>query len=286
MRAVSIAAMAVGTASAANNPAYKWGHATYTYGPLLCEPDNVCAVVPSCNRAGFAPDIEEFNTATETTTDDFSTILSYGGDIEFWSGKGHPDGCARNPYASTDPTVCNVSVYFDPNNLKAAQAYSEVQGVKSITALLDSRMDGWEQIKTYDDNDYCQFGNFYPDLRNLSNVSMQKLADDAAKLYCANDIIDGIQVDLEPYHDPYTESLNQYVSPHLCRWLRPLALFPRCGGLADFLPMWFLCFASLCLFAQLCGPSRQEPRGRGQQVQLPRRRPPHWPWHLLLLLRS
>ena len=199
-----------------------YGHATYTYGPLKCT-DDACDVTPSCDHAAFAGNISAYNEGAPENAK-INIVYSYGGDIEFWSGKGHPDGCARNPYASTDPTVCNVSVYFDPNNLKAAQAYSEVQGVKSITALLDSRMDGWEQIKTYDDNDYCQFGNFYPDLRNLSNVSMQKLADDAAKLYCANDIIDGIQVDLEPYHDPYTESLNQYVSPHVCRWLRPLAL--------------------------------------------------------------
>eukprot|EP00750_Incisomonas_marina_P022137 INCI4865.1.p1 GENE.INCI4865.1~~INCI4865.1.p1 ORF type:complete len:459 (+),score=75.32 INCI4865.1:97-1473(+) len=209
---LSLAALFVSGVAAAKNPAFKYGHATYTYGPLLCEPDNVCAVVPSCNRAGFAKDIEDFNTATETTNDDFSTVLSYGGDIEFWAGKNHSDGCARTPFASEDPSVCNVSVYFDPNNLKAAEAYSQVQGVKSITALLDSRMDGWEQIKTYDNNDHCEFGNFYPDLRNLSNVSMQRLADDAAKLYCASPLIDGVQVDLEPYHDPYTESLNHFVS--------------------------------------------------------------------------
>ena len=30
--------------------AFHWGHAVYTYGPLLCDPSNTCAVVPSCNR--------------------------------------------------------------------------------------------------------------------------------------------------------------------------------------------------------------------------------------------
>jgi len=209
---IAIVAALVGGASAANNPAYKWGHSTYTYGPLLCEPDNYCAVVPSCNRAGWADDIAAFNTATPSTDDDFSIVLSYGGDIEFWAGKNSTEGCWAQPYASTDPTVCNVSVYFDPNNLKAAEAYSQVQGVKSITALVDSRMDGWEQIKTYDNLDACDFGNFYPDLRNLSNVSIAKLASDAAKLYCASDVIDGVQVDLEPYRPPYAESLGSFVS--------------------------------------------------------------------------
>jgi hypothetical protein len=213
MHSLCIATLLGGSvAAAANNPAYKWGHATYTYGPLLCEPDDVCAVVPSCNRAGWADDINSFNSATQTTVDDFSIVLSYGGDIELWAGQNASDGCDRKPFASTDPAICNISVYFDSNNLAAAKEYSSLNGVKSITALLDARMDGWEQINTYNHLDACDFGNFYPDLRNLSDVSMQRLADDTAKLYCADDVIDGIQVDLEPYHEPYTESLGHFVS--------------------------------------------------------------------------
>ena len=37
---------------------------------------------------------------------------------------------------------CNVSVYLDPNNLRAAEVYKNVEDVKSITMLLDGRMDG------------------------------------------------------------------------------------------------------------------------------------------------
>lgn len=207
---LSMAALLVGTATATNNPAYKWGHAAYTYGPLLCEPGDVCAVVPSCNRAGFAPAIEQFNLATADTTDDFSTILSYGGDIEFWAGPNSSAGCAAP--ASTDPSVCNVSVYYDPNNAKAAEVYKNVSGVKSITALVDSRMDGWTQIQEYNNNDNCSFGDFYPDLNNLTNASMIKLAADTAKLYCAADVVDGIQVDLEPYSEIYSQSLNSFIS--------------------------------------------------------------------------
>ena len=204
-----MAALLAGTATAANNPAYKWGHAAYTYGPLLCEPGNVCAVVPSCNRAGFAPEIEQYNSATADTSDDFSTILSYGGDIEFWASSNNTAGCAAP--ASTDPSVCNVSVYFDDNNVKAAEVYKNVSGVKSITALLDSRMDGWNQIQTYDNNDNCSFGNFYPNPNNLTEAGMAKLAADTANLYCASDVVDGIQVDLEPYSDTYAKSLNRCV---------------------------------------------------------------------------
>ena len=69
--------------------------------------------------------------------------------------------------ASTDPNACNVSIYYDVNNRKAASVYKSVEKVDSIVSLIDSRMDGWEQIKTYNDFDGCKFGNFYPDLRNL-----------------------------------------------------------------------------------------------------------------------
>ena len=75
-------------------------------------------------------------------------------------------------------------------------------------------MDGWEQIATYNDYDGCKFGNFYPDLRNLTDAGIVRLANDTAHLYCnceTCDDLDGLQVDLEPYRDPYKTSLNKYV---------------------------------------------------------------------------
>ena len=50
-------------------------------------------------------------------------------------------------------------------------------------------MDGWQQIKAYNTFDGCKFGDFYPDLRNLSSFAVDRLAKDTAKLYCAQDII-------------------------------------------------------------------------------------------------
>jgi len=194
--------------------AFHWGHAVYTYGPLLCDPSNTCAVVPSCNRASYAPNIEKFNKADGG---DFSVVYSYGGDVELWAEKKTPKAC--DAPASTNMSKCNVSVYLDPNNLRAAEVYKNVEDVKSITMLLDGRMDGWNQIETYGKFDNCSFGNFYSNLQNLTDVSLRRLANDTVKLYCANDVVDGIQVDLEPYRGIYQKPLSKYVG-YLSEFMR------------------------------------------------------------------
>jgi hypothetical protein len=123
------------------------GNAIYAYAPLHCTPD-ACEVVPSCNKAAWARDIEEFNSnCTDGVKNcQIEIVNSYGGDIEFWASKDSPDACAAP--ASTNLSKCNVSVYFDQNNAKAAEAYKKTEGVKAITALLDGRLDGMDQIST------------------------------------------------------------------------------------------------------------------------------------------
>ena len=60
------AGAAAATAEAARNPAFKYGHAAFTYGPLHCTAF-ACDVVPSCNRAGWAQDIADFNKGSDET---------------------------------------------------------------------------------------------------------------------------------------------------------------------------------------------------------------------------
>ena len=136
-------------------------------------------------------------------------MYAYGGDIEFWPNKTAPDACWAT--ASDDLNKCNVSVYYDNNNKKAAEVYAQASGVTSIVALLDSRMDGWDQITTYNNFDGCKFGDFYPNLVNLSDFAITRLAEDTAKLYCTDDTVDGMQVDLEPYKLPYKISLGKFI---------------------------------------------------------------------------
>ena len=162
---LSAAALALTASTAAassklgRGEVFTWGHAVYTYGPLHCT-EYECDVVPSCNRAEWSTNISEYNNAAPEDAE-INIVYSYGGDIEFWAGKAHPDGCARGKIpVPFQQDVCNVSVYFDPNNQAAMAVYDQVDKVESIVALLDSRMDGWTQIQEYDNYDGCKFGNF------------------------------------------------------------------------------------------------------------------------------
>merc|ERR1711934_923839 len=207
-----LAALAFTSASAvplaAPKPSpFTYGHAAYTYGPLHCVEDP-CSVVPSCNKAHFAGAIGDWNSDTSISDASISQIYSYGGDVEFWPAKTDQQAC----WAPANPDTCNATTYYDSNNKLAAAEYAKAPGVKSITALLDARMDGWNMIENYNNYDACDFGDFYPNLNNLTAPHIKTLAQYTAKLFCADDNLGGIQVDLEPYQDPYKESLEAFVT--------------------------------------------------------------------------
>ena len=88
------AALAAGRVGAlGKGEVFSWGHAPYTYGPLHCTA-HTCDVVPSCNRALWAKNISEYNQNAPEGSQ-MNIVYSYGGDIEFWAGKEHPDGCEQ-----------------------------------------------------------------------------------------------------------------------------------------------------------------------------------------------
>jgi len=206
-----VASMAIAVATAvpvAKNPSpFTYGHAAYTYGPLHCT-DDPCSVVPSCNKAHFAEAIGQWNADNKISNAMIEQIYSYGGDVEFWPSKTNPQAC----WEPADPASCNATSYYDNNNKLAAAKYAQAPGVKSITALLDARMDGWQMIEAYNNYDACDFGDFYPNLKNLTKPHIAKLAQHTAKLYCADQNVGGIQVDLEPYVEPHKESLEDFVT--------------------------------------------------------------------------
>jgi hypothetical protein len=206
---ISLAALSVAFAAplTTSSSPFTYGHAAYTYGPLHCVPDP-CSVVPSCNKAHWAEPIGNFNQDTSISDVAISQIYSYGGDVEFWPSKQDKQAC----WAPANPDSCNATSYYDNNNRLAAAEYAKAPGVKSITALLDARMDGWDMIQNYNSYDACDFGDFYPNLNNLTQPQIETLAEHTAKLYCADENVGGIQVDLEPYQDPYKESLEAFVT--------------------------------------------------------------------------
>jgi len=188
-------------------PTWTYGHAAYTYGPLHCT-GSPCDVVPSCNKAEFAPDIAKFNNDHSISDAGISTIYSYGGDVEFWPKSQAPADSCHAPAKDT----CNFTSYYDPINEKAAGVYAKTDGVEQVVALIDARLDGWDMITQYNNLDACQFGDFYPNLNNLSHTQLGQLANQTAKLYCADPNLGGVQIDLEPYQDPYKESLEGFLS--------------------------------------------------------------------------
>jgi hypothetical protein len=200
-------ALAALAALASADPVFNYGHAAYVYGPLHCT-GNPCDVVPSCNEAHWAKDIAAFNRASPVP---ISTVLSYGGDPEFWAdaGKGKTD-----PHACHAPAdqFCNFTTAYDPNNRKAAGHYAATEGVKQVVALIDGRLDGWDQIMRYNGHDACHFGDFYPNLNNLTYTQVDQLAHQTASLYCKDDNLGGVQVDLEPYKAPYTQKLEHFIN--------------------------------------------------------------------------
>ena len=78
-RQVIALALLLGVASAAPashvQPLWTYGHAAYTYGPLHCT-GSPCDVVPSCNTAHWAKDIEAFNMDTTISNATISTVYS------------------------------------------------------------------------------------------------------------------------------------------------------------------------------------------------------------------
>merc|ERR1711934_578376 len=197
------AATALPTASTAP---FHYGHAAYTYGPLHCT-GSPCDVVPSCNQAHWAKDISNFNNDKSISDASISTVYSYGGDVEFWPKKEDPQAC----WEPAKDDACNFTSYYDPVSKKAADTYSKVDGVGQIVALLDARLDGWNMIEQYNNNDACNFGDFYPNLNNLTKVQLGKLAKQTSQLFCKDSTLNGIQIDLEPYQDPYKESLETFI---------------------------------------------------------------------------
>jgi hypothetical protein len=206
--AVALATLALAAAAkSAPTSAFTYGHAAYTYGPLHCVSDP-CSVVPSCNKAHWAEPIGAFNDDKSISDAMITQVYSYGGDVEFWPNKNNEQAC----WAPADMANCNATTYYDKNNQAAAAVYAGVSGVESITALLDARMDGWNMITDYNNYDACDFGDFYPNLNNLTQPQIEHLAQYTAELYCHDDNLGGIQVDLEPYQDPYKESLEAFVT--------------------------------------------------------------------------
>lgn len=128
--------------------------------------------------AMWGPQIADFNTNNDNHT--FSTVYSYGGDMEYYAGLTPP-----------------FQTYFNADSQEAAAIYSKIPGVQRVICVVDGRMDGGQ--------------SWSPNLSNLTVAQCEQWADVTADLYCSFDQVSGIQVDLEPFEPPYAANLIQYL---------------------------------------------------------------------------
>ena len=165
-----------------------WAYdAQYPQGPTG-QPDN---------KAGlWEPRISNYNYLTKTVKNRISIIFSYGGDMEMYcegSGDSQPQ------------TLCNQSnmfVYYNSpgkpgtgdNGQQSSQAYATTYGVNAVMPIVDGRLDG----------------QYLSAFNKLTKKQSQTYANELAQLYCSDDTIDGVQIDLEPLNPNKKAQLNFY----------------------------------------------------------------------------
>ena len=119
--------------------------------------------------AEWAADIGAFNGKSRAP---INVVFSYGGDMEYYKNQ-------KNPFKT----------YLTSESLAAAAAYNGTVGVSYVVLVIDGQMDGGQ--------------SYSPDLSKLTNAELKEWANVTASVYCSADIVDGIQLDLEPFSPPY-----------------------------------------------------------------------------------
>lgn len=131
-------------------------------------------------EAAWANDISAFNLEAPECSR-LTTIFAYGGSLE-WYASGVTPG----------------QTYFPEANQRAARAYASVPGVTDVILVVDGRMDVAE--------------SWAPDLRQLTTAQLQAWATDTAALYCAHDVVSGVQLNLEPLSGQFLPSVIAFVA--------------------------------------------------------------------------
>jgi len=126
--------------------------------------------------AMWASSIAGYNSGTPTNVSNLNIIYSYGGDFELYLDS--PD-----PY----------QVYFDATAQQAATTYSNTKGVNTVVTVIDGVMNGGQ--------------SYSPDFSAITPDGARQWADNTASLYCSFSVVDGIQIDLEPFVEPYIDNL-------------------------------------------------------------------------------
>lgn len=119
--------------------------------------------------AEWAESLAAFNARSESK---INVVFSYGGDMELYPALPQP-----------------YQTYFPAANQKAAAMYNATSGIDYVILVIDGVMSGGR--------------SWSPDLSKLNDTQLRDWADEVASLYCSYDIVDGIQMDLEPFAGVY-----------------------------------------------------------------------------------
>lgn len=149
-----------------------YGNGTWTY--------DTAKPIPIAGQ--FAPQIASYN--NQAPDHQITQLFFYGGDIEMYcrgSGGSSP---------STPCTKNNIYAFYNTSDNPTApheEKYAAVPGVKNLIPVIDGRLDN------PDDTDILNHLNDMPQAEAIL------FADIVAAKACADDRIDGIQFDIEPF---------------------------------------------------------------------------------------
>ena len=134
----------------------------------------------------FAKEIRNYNQTT-AAPHKINTIFSYGGSIEMYcmgSGGSPVDRKCKIDFNNPDnPNKNNMFVSYDNLSKSSTKIYKQNINIRHVMPIVDGNLSS-DWLKTFNSN---------PNATKL-------LADIIAWKYCADDNVDGVQVDLEPFN--------------------------------------------------------------------------------------
>jgi hypothetical protein len=119
-----------------------------------------------------------------------------------------PGDCAKVPSGPNPalPSVADADVKLEPG-ASNIEAFSKVTGVEHITLVFDGRMDLCKLYDMYNMSNRVKYPcDSHPSLINITSKKLDDLAQEVASIACANPLVSGVQIDLEPLANPWRDS--------------------------------------------------------------------------------
>lgn len=161
-----------------------YGNGTWAYDSVYGAKKTTNKKLTEINPGLFADNIEKYNEKADPKHQ-MNEIFSYGGDLEMYClGAG-----GSLPITPCFPENLFLFAYYNPGN-KSTQAYANKIKNAKMVPIVDGRFDntGADDLLS-------------PMNKNteMAKEIAEYFADQVAKKYCADDLVAGVQFDLEPF---------------------------------------------------------------------------------------